>query len=454
MGGAIKVDQCITRAALYKYFALGILFVIVIGGFPRIALAVDLMRVYHDALDHDATYAASKASYKANLEKLPEGRAGLLPNLSISAHSAWNQFSSKTGAFQGYYDSGGYTIQLVQHIFNIPLWEEFKEGEIQTKQSEVQLTADTQSLMVRVSQAYFDVIAAEEVLEAQRSLKKASQEQLDVAKNSYRVGTKPSTDVDEAQSRFDLATAQVFAAKNDLEVKKSALFQISGVEPGELARLRDGAALVLPQPEDVDQWVQSAESDNPSVIVKQLAYEVARHEVTRIYSGHMPTVDFLASRQNVDDVNTLNGAYTTTDQKTLMLEFNLPLYAGGGVSARAREAYALKEKAREDWIDTKRTVGQAARQNYLGVMSGISQAKALESAVASSAASLKENKVAYKVGVRTNIDVLNAQSQLADAHQRLIKARFDTLLAQLKLKAATGQLAESDLREVNSLLEE
>ena len=416
------------------------------------AQADDLIQTYHDALDNDAVYAAAKASYNAAIQKLPEGRASLLPTLSVTGHSSWSQLSSKTGLFQGGYDSGGYTLQYIQHVFNVPAWEDFKVGQILAQQSETQLVADTQALMVRVAQAYFDLLGAEEVLEAQRSLKDASHEQLDIAKNTFRVGTKPITDVYEAQSRFDLATAAVIAAENDVDVKADALKQMTGRTPEDLPHLKDGVVPTPPQPDDLDTWVKNAESNNPKVITKELAYEVAKHDSVRAHAAHLPTVDLIASRQNVNDVNTLTGAPESTDTKSIMLQLNMPLYTGGRMSAKATEASALREKALEEWNDAKRTLGHAAQQNFLGVVSGIAQVKALMSAVASSLESLKGNKRGYQVGVRANIDVLNALSQVADSHQRLTKARFDTLLAMIKLKAATGQLTEGDLDEVNALL--
>lgn len=422
-------------------------------GLSDVAVATDLLQSFRDALANDATYAMAKANRDAGLEKLPQGRSALLPNITLSANTAWNNLQNMSDGFRTKYNSNGYSVQLTQPLFNWPAWQGFKQGQLLAAQSEAQFIADTQDLMVRVAQAYFDVLAAAEVLDAQEALKAASLEQLDAAKESLQVGTVPITDVDEAQSRFDLASAQVIGARNDLNVKKYALGRIVGRDYDGLAILRKGIVLAGPQPEVMSHWVDAAETGNPAVKVKELGFEQASREVERNAAAHYPTVDLVAIRQDNNTVNTFNGMANDTNQNTVMLQLNLPLYAGGRLSAKEREAAALKERARADWLDTTRASAQAARQNFLGAIGGLAQMKGFESAVASSISSLNGIKMGYEFGTRTNVEVLNAQSQVADARQRLARARVDTLLSLLRLKAAAGQLADTDLAEVNALLD-
>jgi outer membrane protein len=351
------------------------------------------------------------------------------------------------------YNSDGYTVQLVQPLLNRPAWEGYKQGELLAAMGEAQFLADTQDTMLRAAQAYFDVLAATDVLEAQEALASASREQLELTQSSLDAGTVPITDVNEAQSRFDLSSAQVLGARNDLEVKRYALGRLTGSEPDTLAGLRSRLALAAPQPRDMKRWTNAAELENLAVRTKQLGLDYAMREVRRSAGAHWPTLDLVVARQGGRTVNTFNGAPNDTDQNSIMLQLTLPLYSGGRSNAREREAVALQEKARADLQDTTRAAVQAARQNYLGVMSGLAQLKGLESARVSSASALDGIKAGYENGIRTNVDVLNAEAQVADTRQRLARARVETLMSLLRLKAAAGQLGERDLAEVDALLQ-
>lgn len=453
MNGKVASKQRIVRFSGPSSMKAAVCCVAVLCGLPELALATDLVDSYHAALAHDATYAMAKATRDAGLEKLPLARGALLPNLTLSANTALNKLRNTSDGFQTKYNSNGYTVQLTQPLFNWSNWEGYKQGELLAAMSEAQFLTDTQDLFVRVAQAYFDVLAAADVLNAQEALKTASLEQLDLTKSSLEAGTVPITDVNEAQSRFDLASAQVIAAKNELEVKRFALGRLTGNEPGKLASLRRGIVLAAPQPENIKKWTDAAKKQNPSVKAKQLGFESAMREVSRNAAANYPTVDLVMSRQESNTVNTFNGVPNNTYQNTFMLQMNVPLYSGGRLSAKEREAEAMKEHARADLEDTTRTIEQAARQNYLGVMSGLAQLKGLESAVASSVSALDGIKAGYEIGVRANVDVLNAQSQVADARQRLVRARVETLMSLLRLKATAGQLGEHDLQDIDALLE-
>jgi outer membrane protein len=420
------------------------------------AHAIDLLQVYREALANDAVYASARATLSAGLERITQGRAGLLPTVGVGGnYTRFNGDLSVAGLDSSRSStSRGYTVSLSQPLFRWANWEQYQQGKLSVAASEAQFAQAEQDLIVRVSQAYFDVLSAQDVLASVQAQKTAITEQLASAKRNFEVGTATITDTHEAQARFDLAVAQEFAALNDLEIKRTALEQIIGKPAGELASLRPGLALAEPQPAQIDKWVKSAESRNFGVLGQQFALEFAQREISKSRAGHLPTVDLVASRSH----NNQNGStFTTTtgslsDSNSIGVLWNIPLFAGFAVTSRVRETIALEEKARADLENARRTAIQTARQAYLGVNSGLSQVKALEAAEVSSQSALESNRLGYQVGVRINIDVLNAQQQLFSTRRDLAKARYDTLVNGLRLKSAAGVLKEEDVVEVNALL--
>ena len=420
------------------------------------AAAADLEQIYREALAYDAALAAARASAEAGREKLPQGRAGLLPSLNLTGNTNWNDSTAHlaTGNPSGRYNSNGWQVQLTQPLFRWQNWVQYKQGEMQAALADAQYQLAVQDLTLRASQAYFDVLGAQDVLAAAQALNEANTQQLALAKKSFEVGTVTITDVHEAQSRADLSSAQTIAAESDLAVKRHALLVLTGKEPDALKGLRKGVALSRPEPADIQSWVAAAETSNLSVQANQLVSEIATREVERNRAGHLPTVDMVASRGNTATSNPLgNFSAYNTDSTVVGLQLAVPLFQGGATNSRVREASALREKAVSDLDNARRTAAQSARQAYLGVTSGLAQVKAFEAAQVSSRSALDANKLGYEVGVRINIDVLNAQSQLFDTQQKLAKARYDTLMAQLKLKAAAGTLGDEDIKAINALLD-
>jgi len=416
--------------------------------------AADLEQVYRDALSYDAALAGARASLEAGREKLPQGRAGLLPSVNLTGNSNWNEADYRTtGRSQGY-NSNGWQVQLTQPLFRWQNWVQYKQGEMQVALSEAQYQLARQDLTLRAAQGYFDVLVAQDVLAAATALHEANTQQLALARKSFEVGTVTITDVHEAQSRADLSSAQTIAAESDLAVKRHALLVLTGKEPDVLKGLRKGVALSRPEPADIQSWVASAETGSYAVQAAQIGREISDREVERNRAGHLPTVDLVASHGNTTSANAFAGfAKTDLDTTVVGVQLALPLFQGGVVNSRVREAAALRDKARFDLDNARRTAAQNARQAYLGVSSGLAQVKAFEAAQVSSRSALDANKLGYEVGVRINIDVLNAQSQLFDTLQKLSKARYDTLLAQLKLKAAAGTLGDDDIKAINALLD-
>ena len=419
------------------------------------AFSADLMQVYRDALAADAQYAAARATAAAGREKLPQGEAGLMPTISASANTIWNDnnYLSRPGT-DARFNSNGYSVNLTQPLFRLQNFVQYGQAQYQVAQAEANLAQARQDLIVRVAQAYFDVLYAEENLKAVRANKAAIAQQLAQAKKNFEVGTATITDAQEAQARFDLASAQEIAADSDLEVKRQVLQVIVGKDPGELNRLRADATLSPPQPAALAPWVEAAEKDSFTVQAQQAAAEVATREVDRNRAVRYPTLDAVAAytQNNAAQTQFSPNRFESTVRQ-VGLQLNISIFQGGMVSSKIREAVANRDAALATLDNARRNAALAARQSYLGVVNGIAQVSALEAALVSSKSALESNKLGYEVGVRINIDVLNAEQQVYLTRRDLARARFDTLLAQLRLKAAVGSLGEEDLQRVNALFE-
>ncbi|MDP2808562.1 MAG: TolC family outer membrane protein [Rhodocyclaceae bacterium] len=442
-----------------RIFLTSVFAVLLAGPVAGIAHGADLLSVYRDAVTHDAQFASARAALDAGREKLPQGRSGLLPTIGLGASTIWNETESTrrvngATAVPANYNSNGWTVTLTQPIFRWQNWVAYNQAEISVAISEAQFGAAGMDLILRASQAYFDVLLAQDALATAQAQKTATAEQLESARRNFEVGTATITDSHEAQARFDLITAQELAAQNDLTVKGHALQMLIGKHPEALKRLRQGVTMAPPQPADMNQWVEMAETGAATVRIAQAGLELAQREIEKQRAGHYPSLDLVATRGNsAQTYSSTVGSGIDSKSGTIGLQLSIPLFAGGSVSSKDREAVALKEKAAADLDAARRAAALAARQAYLGVTSGLSQVRAYEAALLSSQSALDSNKLGYEVGVRINIDVLNAQTQLYDTAQKLAKARLDTLAALLKLKLAAGNLGEDDVSAINTLLE-
>jgi outer membrane protein len=431
-----------------------IVFLVAVACSGGLVQAADLLNIYNDARLYDAKFASARYQLEAGREKLPQARAGLLPVLTLSGASTYNNVDATLPVERQYaYNSNSYTLQLTQPLFRWQNWVVLKQGELQVSLAEAQYAAAQMDLILRCAQAYFDLLNSQDVLNTVTQLKTAANEQLQLSKKSFEVGTVTVTDVNDAQSRFDLASAQEIAALNDVNVKREGLRVLVNKEPPALARLRQGMNLAQPLPADIELWAQAAVKDNVDVQAQQLTREIAAREVERNRAGHLPTVDAVGTYGRSHSGNGSNSTPSQSHTWAVGLQASLPLYQGGATQSKVRESSALSDKAKEDLDVATRAASQLARQSYLGVTSGVAQIKGYEAAVLSSASSLESNKLGYQVGVKINKDVLDAQSQLADATQKLAKARYDTIMSQVKLKQAVGSLSIKDLEEINALLE-
>jgi outer membrane protein len=417
------------------------------------------MQIFREAQNYDAAYSAARHTAEAGRERGPQGLALLLPTLNLtgSATRTRTEVDSRDPAvspsFTRYPESVGYTLSFAQPLFRVQNWLQYRQGGFQVRQADATFGQAYQDLIIRVAQAYFDVLAAQDTLALVRAQKEAISEQLAQAKRNFEVGTATITDTHEAQARFDLSGAQEIAAQNDLESKRRALQLLTGKEPGELKPVRADIKLTPPNPPDMQAWVELAEKYSYPVLIQEAAAEVAALEAKRNSAAHLPTVDFVATHGQTGQSSTSESAVGRDTTSTVIgLQLAMPLFQGGALNSREREAAALSLKAKDDLENARRNAALATRQNFLAVSNGIAQVAALEQALVSSQSALDSNKLGYEVGVRINIDVLNAQQQLFSTRRDLAVARYNTITNHLRLKAAAGALREEDLEEVNRVL--
>ncbi len=419
--------------------------------------AADLLQIYREAQANDAAYAAARSTVEAGRERTPQALAGLLPTIGISGNTQWNEndisLRRLTTTDNVKFNSNGYTLSLTQPLFRWQNWVAYDQSKFQVAQAEANFVQAGQDLILRVSQAYFDVLYANENLKAVRANKVSIEQQLESAKRNFEVGTSTIVDAQEAQARFDLAIAQEIAAESDLEVRQQALRAIIGKEPGALAPFRRDADIPQPQPADMKKWAAAAENDNINVQLQMAALEIASLEVDRQRAGHYPTVDLVASKGSTTALASAGLGLVDSDFRSIGVQVNLPIFQGGQVVSRQREASANRAAAESNLEQARRNAALQARQQYLGATNGLAQVRALKAALISSQSSLESNRLGFEVGVRINIDVLNADNQVYVTRRDLAKAVLETLMSQLRLKAAVGTLSEDDVVAANALLD-
>jgi outer membrane protein len=423
----------------------------------------DLMEIFGMAQSADAQYAAARAAWSAGQEKLPQGRSGLLPSASLSASTQYNDRDSDSRdpsipTVTNQFNSNSTTISVTQPLYRPQNYTAYQQSKSQVEQSDAAFAQAAQDLILRVAQAYLDVLLAQDTIVFAQAQLVAIGRQLEQAKRNFEVGTATITDTHEAQSRYDLTVSLEITAKNDLEIRKRFLELIIGRPAPGISPLGPKFSPRFPEPNDPGVWVETAGTNNSQVRISQAALEFATKEVERNRAGHRPTLDAFASYTDAGSglgsgggTTVLSGVDTRTG--VVGLQLSIPIYQGGLTSSRVREALANEEKARQDLENARRTARLTAQQTFLGVATGVSQVRALEAALISSQSSLDSTRLGQEVGVRTVIDVLNAQQQLSQTRRDLAQAKYNYILALLRLRAAAGQLSEQDLARVNAWLD-
>ncbi|PZO10686.1 MAG: channel protein TolC [Burkholderiales bacterium] len=441
---AIARTFALSRLAVAAWLALGA---------ATGAQAQSLVELYEAARGFDATYLSARSQYEADLFRADQAKAGLLPEVGLGAAASWAR-REINGGQDTTSNSQSATLSASQPLYRPVNKLINDQALLSVDVAKATLTLAEQDLIVRTTQSYFDVLAATDTLAFVRAQKTAVAEQLAAAKRNFEVGTTTVTDSREAQASFDLVVAQEIAAENDLRVKQLTLDQLVGrvaVAPKPLV-----APVVLPPllPADPQAWVALNDETHPTILQATRGLEIAQLETRKAEAGHKPTVDLVAQYQvaRAPFITSLSQNSVRSNNASIGVQFNMPLFAGFAIQNRVKETLALENKARTDLDAAKRGIDLATRSAFLGVLSGQGQVKALEAAEASSQSALDANRLGYQVGVRINIDVLNAQSQLFQTKRDLAQARYNVLLGGLRLKQASGKLVPEDLLPINSLL--
>lgn len=419
----------------------------------------NLMDIYQIALTRDPALASAMNANRAAQEKVVQGQALLLPTITASSNA--NHTDAEVAYLGGRspfspgrqsFDTFSYGVNLNQPLFRMQSYLQYAQSKIQVTQADKQLMAAQQDLVSRTAQSYFDILLAQDKIDLINAQKAAINRQLEQAKANFEAGTSTITDVNDAQAKFDLVLAQEIAALNEFEVKKRAMQSIIGDVPQKLATVSQDLKVTPIEPLDMDKWVEIAEQNNLELIIQQQTLELATKEVDKQRAGHLPTLDLVSSYTDTRAGGSVNGFGTDIQNTTFGVQLQVPLFQGGATNSKVREAVANKMRAEEDVEVARRKADLETRQAYLNMTGSVAQVKAYEQALNSTQSQLDSTNLAYEVGVRTSVDVLNAQQQYFSAKRDLLQSRYNYLLSVIKLKSASGVLTEADLNNINGRL--
>ena len=427
------------------------------------ATAEDLLQIYRDAVANDPTLASARAGWEATQEAVPQARAGLLPSVTLVGNANRQNFHEKlhtdpslsvTENFPAY----NYTVSASQPLYRKQNLVALDQAKQTVSQSDSVLASARQDLVVRVAQAYLDVLLARFNIELTESQKAAVSENLAQAKRNFEVGTATITDTNDAQAKYDQIVAQEISTRNDLDNKLAALRAIIGRAPKELKRFGGRFEPQPPTPNTLDAWMDAAVRDNPQVRIAQANYDIAVLDVDKQRAGHYPTLDLVATFNQgyagaTPSVGSSVASIANDSHSALIgVQLNVPLYLGGSIESRVRQAVANQERARQDLEAARRSAQLAAQTAFSGVTSGVAQVTALDQAVKSAQVSYDSTKLGLEVGVRTNLDVLNQQQQVFQTRFNLAQSYYNFVINGLKLKQAVGTLSDADVEELNRAL--
>ena len=420
---------------------------------------MNLKQVYEAALEQDATIRASRAATDAGRERLPQARAGLLPQISASAGRSNNNLDTTAPNLLGTpitttdkYFSDNKNLQLRQPLVNMQRWQQFQQAKSLVEEAEANLDRELQNLVVRVAGAYIDTLMADEQLDLILAQKKTYTALVDAAQKGLAAGSGTRTDIDDAQSRLDMAKAQELEARQNQDLTRRQLQLLINQPVGKIARLNVGALkLNGPEPANLEAWTQKAEAASPEIKALQARLAAAQREVSKAQAGHLPTLDAVAqwSHSGSENITRINSRY---EKKTLGLQLNIPLYSGGYVNSTIRQAVAEQTRAEETLEALRRDLGVRVHKEYRGVSEGVMRVRALEQAVRSAEQMMKSTEMSLKAGSRTQLDVLNAQQQFTLALRDLAQARYVYLISKVRLASLVGSDALTSVEEVNASL--
>ena len=420
---------------------------------------MDLRQVYQAALEQDSSIRASRASADAGRERLPQARAGLLPQVSASAGRNNNNLNSTSPNLLGNpvttndkYFSDSRTVQLRQPLMNMQRWLQFEQAKSVVEEAEANLDRDLQSLVVRVAGAYFEALMSDEQLELVLAQKKTYTALVDAAKKALAAGSGTRTDIDDAQARLDMALAQELEARQNQDLTRRQLQMLINQPISGLAKLNVMAMKLMgPDPSNLDNWTLKAEKNSPELKAMQARLDAARTEVSKSQSGHLPTLDAVVQWTNSgsENMTRINSRY---ENKTLGLQLNVPLYSGGYVNSTIRQAVAEQTRAEESLEALRRDLGVRVHKEYRGVSEGVMRVRALEQAVRSAEQMKQSTQMSFKAGSRTQLDVLNAQQQYTMALRDLAQARYIYLMSKVRLEILAGNEKDETIGAINLFL--
>ncbi|MDR2688829.1 MAG: TolC family outer membrane protein [Azoarcus sp.] len=432
------------------------IFLLVLLALPFSARADDLLGLYREAQRMDARYLAAQADTAARRELLPQARAQLLPNLSLSASRGRNSTEQKSGTVESEqeYDNRNDTLSLRQPVFRPREFAGWKQAGAQVESAEAALNWAGQEMALRLGSAYFDVLFAQAEVDVNRAQRDACQTQIDYAERAFRAGAGTRTDIDEARAQLDLTEARAIELQYQLDYRHDALSRLVDRPLTPLATLdpaRLPTPLPLPDPVRLEEWVQKAENTHPNLIALRAQVEAATREIDKARAGHLPTLDLVAQRvkSESDSHTSIGNKYDTS---TISLQLVVPLFAGGGVNASVRQAVAEVDKARQQLEAARRETGLQVRQAFDGVSQGVHWVRAYEQAVKSAEQSLLSTRKGFQAGTRNTVDILNAEQSLAAARRDLNRGRYQYMLARLQLLAQVGGLDEVEIARMNAWL--
>jgi outer membrane protein len=425
---------------------------------PGTAYAENVVDVYRLALQNDSRFRAAQATYRADLQRLPQARGALLPNISGQGSATRNDLEVRSDlnnvpTGKANFGSTEFSLSLTQPLYNSALFAGLRQARAEVRRAEAQFAAARQDLIVRVAENYISVLAALDNVDLNAAQKAANGRQLEVVEGRLEVGLATVTDVHQARARFELDVAGEIEALNILRDTRQGLREITGKIIGNVARLKQDAPLIEPDPPDVEKWVQTAVTQNPTIVAARETAQIALEEIKRQRAGHLPTLDFVGNARSTDDEGSASGPGVETDRTEYGLQLNVPIYQGGRVSAAAREAGYRYGASQQDLETLRRSTERTTRSAFLGVVSGASRIRALRQSVIAAESAVEAKREGFEAGINTNLEVLDAQRDLFISATDLLRARYDYILNILRLKQAAGLLSEEDLARFSNWLQ-
>ncbi len=420
------------------------------------AKAENLSDVYELALKNDPLLRAAEATYRAGKENKTQGIAGLLPTLSISGSTNWNEYRVEEQLIDQY-NSNSYFANLNQPIFRLDKWFQFERGSALSEAASAEFAYQQQETMIRVASAYFNVLNSIDSLNAARAEEKAIGRQKDLAKKRFDVGLAAITEVQETQAAFDLTVVSRIAREAQLDSAQETLTSIVGRDIKLLSPLIDEFEISLPDPLDRESWVSLGIQNNYQLKSAKLQRDAAQAAARGSASNHLPQIDLVG---RVSQSTTKQGKFggfiqnplfgIEQDTRQYSIQFTLPLYAGGAISSARRQAYANYDRSKEQAIYTERTTIRDVRSNHFGVQTQVANVTARKQALASAESALEATQVGYEVGTRNTVDLLDAQKRLFQAQRDYASSRYEYIISMLRLKASVGSLNPNDLLKISS----